>query len=238
MIEVNLIPGGKKKRSSRSFSLSLPSLGGGGGRFDRWLLGAVAAWLVALLYIGMTWQGRTAELEELEVRLETARADSARFAEQSARIATLRARRDSINDRIAIIQEVDQGRYIWAHIMDEIARALPDFTWIEAITATAPEPTPSFLLEGYAGTQFAVSLFLEQLEASPFIERVELRTVDAVDFGQGDAAERVQRYSIDAAYAQPPVELLESVPLFEGGSLPERGGGSTDADSDATSGGV
>jgi len=218
MIEVNLIPGGRKKRSGRGLSLSLPKFGGGGGGdggLDGWVIGAVAAWILALGYVGLTWTGKSAQIEELEVRLETAEADSVRFAAQSARIATLRARRDSINDRIAVIQEIDQGRYIWAHVMDEIARALPDYTWVEGITASSPEPNPGIEIEGYAGTPFAVALFMEQLEASPFFEDVQLVSSQAQETGQGDAAQRVQLFFIEVSYVQPPFEMLESVPLFD-----------------------
>lgn len=214
MIEVNLIPGGKKRRQRRSFAM--PSLGGGG--VDRWLLGAVGVWILALLYVVPGYLGKTQQLEELDVRLEAALEDSARFAAQSARIATLRARRDSINQRIALIQQIDQDRYIWAHVMDEVARALPDFTWLTSITATSPEPNPSMNIEGYAGTQFALSSFLTNLEASPFLERVDLVSSDAEALGT--AGDVVQRFVFEATYVQPPFEQLQSVPLFEDGPAP------------------
>jgi len=216
MIEINLIPGSRKKRrSGAGFNLSLPKFGGGEGGPDRWLLGAVAAWILALFYVGTTWTGVTAQLEELQVRQETAQADSARFFLQSQRIVQLRARRDSINDRIAVIQEVDQGRYIWAHVLDEVARALPDYTWIEGITANSPEPSPGVEIDGLAGNTFSVSLFLQQLEASPFFEEVRLISSQAEDAGTGDASQRVQRFAIELRYVQPPFDELESVPLFD-----------------------
>jgi len=216
MIEVNLNPGGRKKRSSGGISFSLPKFGGGGDSgLDLWLLGAVAAWIAALGYVGTTWSSTNTELEELEVRQETAEADSARFAAQSARVATLRARRDSINDRIAVIQEIDQGRYIWAHVLDEVARALPDYTWIESITASSPEPNPTVEVEGFAGTPFAFALFMDQLEASPFFEEVRLINSQAQNQGDGANAQRVQNFSLEFAYVQPPFDELESVPLFD-----------------------
>jgi Tfp pilus assembly protein PilN len=220
MIEVNLNPSGRKQRSGRGFSFSMPSFGrgedGDGRGTDWWVLSAVAAWLLALGYIGLTWTGVNTEQEDLQVRLETAQADSARFAAQSARIAALRARRDSINDRIETIQAIDQGRYIWAHVMDEVARALPDYTWVTAITAQSSEPSPQFEIQGYAGTQTAVAVFQRQLEASPFFEQLSVQSIEAEDVGEVGNQQRVQAYVIQAVYIQPPFEMLESVPLFDG----------------------
>ena len=219
MIEVNLNPSGRKQRAGRGFSLSMPKFGrgeGGEGRgTDWWSLAAVAAWLLALGYMGLTWNGVTTEQEDLQVRLETAQADSARFAAQSARIAALRARRDSINDRIETIQTIDQGRYIWSHIMDEVARAVPEYTWVTGILAQSSEPSPMFQIEGYAGTQTAVAVFGSQLEASPFIEQVQVQEIQAADVGDPGSQQRVQSYIIQAVYVQPPAEELESVPLFD-----------------------
>ncbi len=229
MIEVNLNPAGRKQRSGGGFSFSMPGFGRGdsgeGRRTDWWILSAAAIWLLAAGYIGLTYTGVTAEQEDLQVRLETAQADSARFAEQSARIAALRARRDSINSRIATIQSIDQGRYIWPHVMDEVARALPDYTWVTAITAQSAEPSPMFQVEGYAGTQTAVAVFRRQLEASPFLQQVQIQNITAAEAGEGGDEQRVQSYVIQAIYAQPPFEELESVPLFEDDVPPVAAGG-------------
>jgi Tfp pilus assembly protein PilN len=207
----------------------MPSFGRGndgeGRATDWWLLSAVVAGLLAVGYIGLTWNGVTAQQEDLQVRLETAQADSARFAVQSARIAALRARRDSINDRIETIQQIDQGRYIWAHVMDEVARALPDYTWVTGITAITSEPNPLFNIEGFAGTQTAVAVFLRQLEASPFLEQLDVESIEAQDVGVAGNQQRVQRYLIRAVYVQPPFDMLESVPLFDGEAPATASGG-------------
>ncbi len=212
MIEVNLLPGGSKRRSSRAFSFSMPSFGGGGGGsgLDLWMIGAVAAWILALGYILNAYRTTTGEMDELQVAIEQAVQDSSRFSLQSERIEELRARRDSINSRIAVIQDIDQGRYIWAHVMDEVSRALPDYTWLIGISGTSPEPEPGIRIEGRAGTPFAVALFVSNLEASPFLRRVELEFSIAVTEGN----ETVQEFAIEMIYEQPAFEELDSEPLF------------------------
>ncbi|HKK50396.1 MAG TPA: hypothetical protein VKA74_02360, partial [Myxococcota bacterium] len=110
MIQVNLLPGGKKRSRGGGFSFSLPKLGGGGGGgpglpADPYTLGAAAAGVLSLGVMAWLFLGIGAEREELDVALTEARQDSVRFADVIQRTNQLTARRDSIAERVAIIQE-------------------------------------------------------------------------------------------------------------------------------------
>ena len=57
---------------------------------------------------------------------------------------------------MAIIQEIDAGRYVWPHILDEIARALPDYTWLREVLQVQEEPL-QIRIAGTAGSNFAIT---------------------------------------------------------------------------------
>ena len=73
--------------------------------------------MVVLAAIVILFLGLRSDREELQVQLNEAVQDSARFADLIARTALLTARRDSIAQRVAIIQEIDHGRFVWPHIL-------------------------------------------------------------------------------------------------------------------------
>src|SRR5689334_7786957 len=109
-------------------SFKMPSLGGGVA--SRWIMGSAAVVLLALGAIAWMFLGIRKERADTQVALDEAVRDSARFSDLIARTQLLTARRDSIGVRVGIIQKIDQNRYVWAHIMDEVGRALPDYTWL------------------------------------------------------------------------------------------------------------
>lgn len=223
MIEVNLLPGGKKRQARRGVSFSLPKFGGGGGggglaQADRFMLGAVAVMVLALGFIVWRYLGVSGDREEVSVALEEAVQDSTRFADLIARTNELTARRDSIAQKVSIIQQIDQDRYTWPHVMDEVARALPDYTWLTGITQVTDQPL-SMRIEGRAGNNFALTVFMEQLEASPFLEGVRLLGSQQGVEESGDGRQVVTQFQLEAGYAQPPMEFLQTVPLF-GGDVP------------------
>jgi Tfp pilus assembly protein PilN len=217
LIKVNLLPGGKRGASKGARKgIPLPKLSGLGG--DRWLNGVIVLTVIGLGYAGYLFMGLTAETEELTVALDAAAADSARYAEIVERNEALIARRDSIAERVGIIQGIDQGRYVWPHLLDEVARALPDYTWLTGIVqiGAAQAHIPDFRIRGRSGNNFALTRFMENLEASPFIRAVQLVTTElVVEQEEGmDGVRTVHDFTLEASYELPPPELIETVPLL------------------------
>ncbi len=225
MIEINLLSQGKKKRSSRGagprFKLQLPDIGGFDA--DRWVIGAVVVVIGALAFVGLRYRSVTSEADRLTVAVESAAADSARYADLIAQAESLTNRRDSIADKVRIIQEIDADRYIWAHVMDEVARALPDFTWLTGMIQTSGSTGPDlrFRLNGMAGNNFALTRYMETLSASPFIRNVTLVSTEQTVVRSGPAAGRqIYEFALDADYEVPPQEILVTVPLFDAAPTP------------------
>ena len=215
MIEVNLLPGGKRRGSRRpKLSLALPTFGGGLG--DRWVLGSSAVILVLVILAAYLFRSASTEASDLESEIVSAQADSARYADEIAQNALLEAREDSILRRATIIQEIDEDRYVWPHILDEVARALPPYTWLDEIVQVSLGDQLQFRINGKAGNNFAVTQFMENLEASVFLSNVDLFSTELVAESSGGLNRAVTSFSLEVLFERPPPELLETVPLFEG----------------------
>jgi Tfp pilus assembly protein PilN len=221
LIEINLAPGAQVGRSTRSrqTAIAMPSLPQLGG--DSRTLGLAALGLVAVLAVGWLLISQGSRQAALESRVSSEVADSARFAATIALVSDLQARQDTIRAQIAVIRDVDQRRFVWPRLMDEVSRALPAFTWITQITSTpAAAPTgeedatevravgPAFTIQGNAGSTQALTRFMKNLEDSHFIRDVTLVTSEQVDAD----GRTIHRYTLEARYETPPVEVIETVP--------------------------
>lgn len=178
------------------------------------MLGIAGAWLVGLGTAGWLHLDTTNQRQETELAIEQAVQDSVRYAVIISKQDQLRARRDTLAQKLVMIQEVDAGRYVWAHLVDEVSRALPDYTWLVQIVATGEdEGQPAFQLKGRTGNTFALTRFLKDLEASPFIRDVQLATTESV---RAENERVVHEFVINARYEEPPLELLTTIPLQVG----------------------
>jgi Tfp pilus assembly protein PilN len=162
------------------------------------LLAAVAAWVLAIGFLGTTWFMTQRQLHAIEPKLEQARGEHQRFKTFLAQKHKQELIRDSLLAQIGTIRAVDGDRYVWPHVLDEVSRALPSYTWLTSVTldptaVATPEPDPKakgkakadsaadslatmesmgFRIEGRTVDIQAYTRFLRQLEASPWIRNV------------------------------------------------------------------
>ena len=225
MIEINLLPGGRKKsRSSRSASLNVGAIFAEiATRFkDPWLIVAIVGVVIGVAATGTMFllQGRTARTLAEQERVAVQ--DSARFAEVLAQREAAEAQRDSILRQMAVITAIDGDRFIWPHVMDEIARALPTYTWLRSLaqsSATAsitPEaaaagdaPPVAIRLTAYTVDIQALTIFMRQLEASPFFENVTLTQSEVAVTEEKE----VTSFELQLRYSKPPKSAIRTVPL-------------------------
>jgi Tfp pilus assembly protein PilN len=219
MIEINLVPRAekrKKRAAGSGFSFKLPSAPKG----DRLTTFLVAAWIIGPLLLAWMFFGVRSERSSLQASIDQAVADSARYARLIETQASLQARQDTIAQKLFVIQEIDAGRFVWPHILDEISRAMPPYTWLRTIAHRDAGAEPGFTITGRTGTLPALTRFMDALEASPFLRNIQLVGSEQARLSNDD--DRViNDFILTGNYQHPPLEMIETVPLFVDGRAPD-----------------
>lgn len=146
MIEINLLPGSGKKNRSTGFSLSAFAGNAGSRVKDPFMIAAAVSIIAACGAIGALHMRQAKRADELTERERRAVQDSTRFVAVLQERTRAEAQRDSVRRQLDIIKTIDNDRFVWPHIMDEISRALPPYTWLKSIQQVATiapvAPTP------------------------------------------------------------------------------------------------
>lgn len=235
MIEINLLPGADKKNKGRGAGFSLKAIGASVSERvrDPYLVSAIAMVLVAAAGIGGLHLTQSAKLSALEVRESEAVRDSARFAVVLKERRKAEAKRDSVVRQLEIIKSIDNDRFVWPHILDEVSRALPPYTWLKSVAQTAgsagpvpaapagkddkekkQDPQPSteplrFRVVGNTVDIQALTRFMKILETSPFVQNVQLARSELV---MVDGKE-VTEFQLDAEYERPEKGVITTAPV-------------------------
>ncbi|MEO8193833.1 MAG: PilN domain-containing protein [Gemmatimonadales bacterium] len=252
MIQVNLLPGSASRSRDRSFNLSALVSSAVAGVRDKYLLAAVGTVSAVVLTVGMLFIGQSSRERTLVQREERAVQDSARYKVVLLAKAKAEATRDSLYQQVAIIKSIDDSRYLWPHLLEEISNALPQYTWLTLVTQTSAPPSsavqdtsrkaaaanadkkkdPSlaekkahadsvlavasratkFRIVGHTVDIQALTLFMKTLEASPFIQNVQLTRSDLVLVD----AKEVTEFQLEAESQKPPAFLVRTVSMSVG----------------------
>jgi Tfp pilus assembly protein PilN len=156
------------------------------------------------------------------------------------------AQRDEVLGQLSMIKTIDDNRFTWPHIMDEVSRALPPYTWLTSMAQTSPVPAPpgsetpapttgaaprpapnaaaakaaadslaaaagtlTFRLIGQTVDIQALTRFMKDLEASPFIENIQLIKSVTIIVDNREVTE----FQLDAAWETPDPSVIRTVPI-------------------------
>jgi Tfp pilus assembly protein PilN len=237
MITVNLRPGQKRKRAGNNpLKGLLDNFRDLGNKVkDPLLLAAMGGWICVLAWLGFVYLNTARQLYSLEPRLEQAQSENRRFKTFLADKRRQEKIRDSLLAQITVIRNVDGDRYIWPHLLDEVTKALPAYTWlvdmgpiaaapanaapqlktkadsVAADSAAAAPPVLAFQLNGRTIDIQAYTRFLRQLEASPWIENVT--PVSAQTVVEKDRP--VTAFSIRAQFSRADSAYIRTAPFSQ-----------------------
>lgn len=224
MIQINLLPGPKKKRSA---GISLPKFGDLAASVkDPMLLGAGGAVVLSALFIGGTWFSQKQRLDTLRPAVQDLRVEHRNYRTLIAEKRRMELLRDSLITQLNAIRNIDQDRYVWPHILEEVTRALPDFTWLvnlDFIPTTPPvDPVTGvpadnarapvrFSIEGRTSDIQAYTRFFRQLGQSPWFTDMRLGATQTVQ----EQERPITSFQIEGTYRVADSAFIRTIPVTE-----------------------
>jgi Tfp pilus assembly protein PilN len=248
MIEINLLPGSGKKSRSKSSGIALGGVLSGiiAQVKDPYLIGSAVLVIASGVAIVGLWGLQQSTSSRLDRDLQTAVQDSIRFGLMIKERRKVLAQRDEVLGQLSMIKEIDDNRFTWPHIMDEVSRALPPYTWLTSMAQTSAVPAPpgsepaapvpgvqpqrpanpqataaqaaadsaaaarlTFRLIGQTVDIQALTRFMKDLEASPFIQDIQLVKSVTIIVDQREVTE----FQLDASWEIPDPSVIRTVPV-------------------------
>ncbi len=158
MIKINLLPT-KKKPPKKVTELQ-----------QQMILGAL---ILGVLTVGMWmyWKSLSSKIDNLQ---KVKAAADAKIRDQNKmldEVKTVEAQRKTVNDKIAIIEQLKKNQDRLVHLLDDLSRALPQGVNLTSLS----ENRGQIYIEGTAFTNNDVVRFIDNLKAAPHFENVFLQ---------------------------------------------------------------
>jgi Tfp pilus assembly protein PilN len=155
MIKINLLAERKaaKVKSATSFKFEM------GGSQNLLLAGII---VVGVLVAGGWWWARVSELKRVQQAKVAAQAELKRLEEVRKKAEAFKTQKELLERKINLITELKKKQAVPVHILDQVSRNLPEFMWLDSMTASAN----AINIVGKATTYNAVSNLYDNLRAS------------------------------------------------------------------------
>lgn len=171
MIKINLLAERRaaKAKTPSSFKFEM------GGSQNLLLAGIFA---IGVIVAGGWWWAKHAELTDVQHQKVVAQEELKRLVEIRKKAEAFKKQKDLLERKINLITDLKKKQAVPVHILDQVSRNLPDFLWLDSMTANAN----AISITGKATTYNAVSNLYDNLRASgQFVDVVLGKTAESPD---------------------------------------------------------
>jgi type IV pilus assembly protein PilN len=213
MIRINLVAAERTKSKGTSKGLEL------GQKMT--VVGSLVL-ILATLGIGWRYWALEQSAASVERQLTDARREEQRLAVILKQVQEFEARREVLQQRATLIDELRRGQTAPVHIIDQMSRALPEMTWLTQVRQQGFDVT----IDGRCLSLTSLSDFIGNLEASRYFKRpVEILSSEVVA-GDGGGPDTI-RFSIRGSFQMAGIENIVVEPPSTRGrakKAPAKGG--------------
>jgi type IV pilus assembly protein PilN len=198
MIRINLLAVDRDRAKRR------PSGGGGGAglglQATQQKITLACSLILVLTALGIGWWYWSLKLQSdrIEEDIITSQKETARLRTLIQQVQTNDARRDQLQQRVGLIEELRKGRDLPVRMLDEISRSLPDLLWLTDIKQQGNDVT----ISGRCTSLTALSDFVENLKLGGYFKPPEILD-SQLDAAQPVAGGTLTRFSVKATIATP-----------------------------------
>jgi type IV pilus assembly protein PilN len=164
MIEINLLPvRAARKRESLRFQITV---------FVLILFGV----LMVIAYLRWSTGKREARID---TELSLVQEDLVRLNKEVGEIDELKQRKAKLEQKLAVIKDLDKGRLRAAYILGELSQRTPEKVWIESLNKTGKD----LKIAGVALDNDTIANFMDVLGHSKYFTGVELEVTEQINRG-------------------------------------------------------
>lgn len=169
MIKINLIP----YRSERKNEI-----------IKRQAIVGAAPIVLLLIIMTAVWFINRSQINEQEDEIAQIKTKIEACTLQMKEIDAYKSKKEVLTKKMDVITNLTKGKDGPVHLMDELAMAIPGNIWLTSIKQKGSD----LVLEGKAIDNIAVSNYMINLEKSPYISNVDLRSINMESAGSKAAS--------------------------------------------------
>jgi type IV pilus assembly protein PilN len=196
LIKINLVREGRAVRGAGATPQAAVSSAAGGpiaSNVNNVLI--VVCLLLGFLIAGGYWLWQKRELKKRQDIVAEKTAEAQKLESIINEVENYQKRKDNLQQRIDLINQLKQNQKGPVRIMDQISRDLPDLVWLDTMDITAGRVS----LAGRGLNPNAIALFIENVKNDPYFEEPQVGKLTQIT-----GAQPVYQFDMTFAFSYTP----------------------------------
>ena len=197
MIKINLI---REARTARAVAAPgmMPVAAAAPANINQMLL--LACLIGSVVLAGSYWLLKKRVLSSKERQVAVRREEAQKLEAIIKEVEDFQRRKESLEKRIALINNLKKNQKGPVRVMDRISQDLPDLVWLDNMTLNGT----SISVEGRGLNPNAVATFVENVKADPMFDEPEVSQITQDAVQQGPNRVTVYRYQMTFNFTYTP----------------------------------
>lgn len=175
MIKINLVREGRTVRGAGAAPTAAATAAAGGSNLANILI--VAGLLLGVVVAGGWWFLKNNELKDRQETVANKQAEADRLQQIIKQVDDYTKRKESLQKRIELINQLKQNQRGPVKIMDRISQDLPDLVWLDKMTMSGGLVT----INGRGLNPNAIANFVDNVKHDPLFEEPAVSAVSQVN---------------------------------------------------------
>ncbi len=152
------------------------------------------------------WWTLSRQSADLERDITTAQSETARLQVVIARMQRTEQRRNQLEQRVALIEQLRRSQTAAVHLLDQVSRTVPDGLWLVTLTEKGTDIT----IDGRCLALNSVSEFVNNVQTCNYFKRPVDVSTDSEANPQ--AGTDLVKFVLRAQYAPPGIPVVPETP--------------------------
>ncbi len=166
MIKVNLIPKEERRKVKAKKAIGLPKITLKGWDVYASLVALVLS-ILLVLYLSFNYDKK---IKKTKVDIQNAKIELEKLKPEVELVNSLENKQKDLNVLIDLVKNLNLNRSLMVHIIDEVNKCIPDYTWLLEMSVSGN----AISISGVTFSNLIVTQFMQNLENSDYISEVSL----------------------------------------------------------------
>jgi type IV pilus assembly protein PilN len=152
--------------------------------------------VIVLIGCGGVYAALQSRINSEKKKIDRIQTDISQLRRKIGEVSHFKKLQAELQGKLDVLDKLKEGKNGPVHLLDELSQSIPEKVWLDSFK----ESGGSVSVSGLGFSEESVAKFMQDLEASPYFQNVELKVIEQTSQGRL----KLQKFQVSCRVQEPP----------------------------------